>query len=212
MARLEGTGKDPLGRYGAGEIFDVPKFRTNADAANGTVNPDYQYIVDQGWAKEVAPEDDPGRTPSQIAAAKVGVSGYGTLSDPVDARLADDMTYEEAYSLVHTGDPSARLGDDLRTDGINEGQSSDANAVPALNAVLPEDKQHPEALRMAGISDVRREGKVSGPEQRGAGQRRGGNAEAGEAGSTGTPVTRERSTAKESEGREPARAKKSTDS
>lgn len=151
MARLEGTGKDPLGRYGKGEIFDVPKYNPaeGDDVADRTINSAYQELLDKGYAKEVAPEDDPGRTPSQIAAAKIGVTSGG-LTHPVDAKLADEIDELDAYAIVHTGDPKATdENGDLRTDSIREGQSEDRHqrgrSAAALGQPAPTDDDHEQA-------------------------------------------------------------------
>lgn len=124
MARLEGTGKDPLGRYGKGEVFDVP-----SDA------PVYQELIDNGFAKKVAPEDDPARTVTQIADDIV--SGRGTHADPADAKIAAGISTEGAYAIVHTGDPSAKASDlngNLKPDAVVESQQ-DANPAPELQEV-----------------------------------------------------------------------------
>lgn len=97
MARLEGTGKDPLGRYAKGIVFDVPES-----------DPLYEELIDKGWANEVKPEDDPSRTPEQIAQAVVQ---QHPLTDPVDAKLADKMGVDKAYAVDHTGDPDAKPAD-----------------------------------------------------------------------------------------------------
>jgi hypothetical protein len=135
MARLEGTGKDPLGRYGKGEIFDVPK---NISAGDDTVeNPTYAELIEKGYAKEVAPEDDPGRTLTQIADAKV-VDPNSTLAHPVDAALADGISEADAYAIVHTGDPKAKADGDLKTKEIRESQHDDRRQY-GRSAVLSEE-------------------------------------------------------------------------
>lgn len=109
MARLEGTGKDPLGRYGKGEVFDVPKYVDSPYAVHDTdgdrvVNSAYQELLDKGWAKEVKPEDDPGRTVSQMADHVVATGGSLPLH-PVEAAIAEKI--DDPYAIVHTGDPNA---------------------------------------------------------------------------------------------------------
>lgn len=155
MARLEGTGSDPLGRYGKGEIFDVPRYAAGVGEAEREDNPVYRELIDKGWAKEVAPEADPGRTPSQIAAAKIGAdsTGFGP-SDPVDVKLADEMDDKEAYALVHTGDPNTELGDDLKPVGVSERQRPDKRAVVASSA-LQSDKEKDLEQRQAETSGTR---------------------------------------------------------
>jgi hypothetical protein len=108
MARLEGTGKDPEGRYGKGVIFDVPAW-----------DPQYDELIEKGWAKTVAPEDDPGRSRVQIANAIVR---NDLLSNPVEAAIADEIGEADAYGITHTGDPGATW--------------EDANPEPGSGAVL----------------------------------------------------------------------------
>lgn len=99
MARLRGTGKDPLGRYGKGDVFDVP-----AD------DPQYDQLIEAGYAEEVAPEEDPGRTGIQIADAVVSQGGTAQLADPVDRALAKEVA-PAAHDAVHTDNPYAEPGD-----------------------------------------------------------------------------------------------------
>src|SRR5258708_3107247 len=67
MARLVGTGKAPDGQYVKGQVFDAPE--------DGEL---YNHVIAAGWAKPVAPEDDPAR--SERAIAEEMVRGGG----PVD--------------------------------------------------------------------------------------------------------------------------------
>jgi hypothetical protein len=108
MARLEGTGKDPEGRYGKGVVFDVPAW-----------DPQYDELIEKGWAKAVAPEDDPGRSKVQIANAMVR---NDLISNPVEQAIADDIDPADAYGIVHTGDPNATW--------------EDANPEPGTGGVL----------------------------------------------------------------------------
>lgn len=96
MAKLVGTGTDPLGQYGAGVVFDVPR-----------ADPQFAELVAKGYAEEVAPEDHPGRDDTQIAAA---VLRGDALLDPAE-RAAADRIGDRAIDIVHTGDPSADAGD-----------------------------------------------------------------------------------------------------
>lgn len=90
--RLKGTGKDP--RYSEGLIFDAP----SAEA---------QDYIDKGWATEVKPEEDPGRTERQIAESVVRGDA---LTDPVEQKIAEQFRDEngeanrDAYLAVHDGD------------------------------------------------------------------------------------------------------------
>lgn len=146
MARLEGTGKDPLGRYGKGEIFDVPRSITagEGDEAVTVENDTYQELIDKGWAKEVDPKDDPGRTTTQVADAKV-VDPNASLAHPVDASLAADISQADAYAIVHTGDPKASGDGDLKTDSIREAQGDPDTGVAPSPRFLGDDRVQEEA-------------------------------------------------------------------
>jgi hypothetical protein len=99
MARLIGTGKDPLGRYGEDEVFDVPEN-----------DPLYDELIEKGYAKALDPEDDPGRIHGQIAEAVVAQGGSHQLADPVDQKIAEEVE-DRALDIVHTEDPNAQAGD-----------------------------------------------------------------------------------------------------
>lgn len=165
MARLEGTGKDP--RYGKGEIFDVPKYKPTAgDLDEREINPVYQELLDKKFAKEVDPKDDPGRTLTQIADAKV--SRHDPLSDPVDAAIAADMTEAEALAIVQSGDPSAKPSDTGKPDHIQEGQSEDPHQVQQGPAYLgqpmaaPDAEEAPEPSKANGSSSSGASGSSGG--------------------------------------------------
>lgn len=113
MARLQGTGKDP--RYGKGEIFDVPMYApvgvigtADQGGVERELNPTYAELIEKGLAKAVKPEDDPGRSMTQIADAVV--ANRTSFADPVDAKLAASLDPNDAYAIVHTGDPKAKAG------------------------------------------------------------------------------------------------------
>lgn len=101
MARFVGTGKDP--RYPKGVVVDIPD---GSDLYNGVGNLSELDLVEKGFVKPADPYADPGRTPSNIAAA---VIRGDTLSDPYDAAVAvkEGLVDEQgrpsarAYDLVH---------------------------------------------------------------------------------------------------------------
>jgi pyruvate/2-oxoglutarate dehydrogenase complex dihydrolipoamide acyltransferase (E2) component len=95
MAKLVGTGEDPLGQYGRGIVFDVPR-----------ADPLFGELVAKGYADEVAPEDHPGRDDTQIAAAALRGDA---LAHPAE-RAAADRIGARAIDIVHTGDPDAPVG------------------------------------------------------------------------------------------------------
>jgi hypothetical protein len=63
-------------------------------------------FVDRGWATVQEPEDHPGRTTTQIAAAVVRGDA---LADPVEQKLAEDIG-DRAHAIVHLDDPDADHG------------------------------------------------------------------------------------------------------
>lgn len=95
--RAVGTGTHPEGRFPKGQVCDL-------NEVDGKVHPDYQSLLDDGYLELLAPEDDPGRTTTQIANAIVRGDA---LTDPVDAKLADEISDEQALAITHTGDPDA---------------------------------------------------------------------------------------------------------
>lgn len=193
MARLEGTGKDPLGRYGKGEVIDVPKFLSTYDAERGNVNPAYQELVDNGYATVVAPEDDPARTVTQIAAAKIGASGGGVLQDPVDQAIAEGIDQADAYAITHTGDPAARASEDdgdvtLKPDRVRETQADDPQQVaptPGAMASRTEQAEDPEDPGRERV-ETKVEGKGDG-ESRVGSERTASNASGGTSGKSAAP-------------------------
>lgn len=142
MARLEGTGKDPLGRYGKGEIFDVEQYAAttaNLTAEDGdrVVNPVYQELIDKGYAKPVKPEDDPGRTVTQIANHMVQTQAYP--DHPVEAEIAASIDGDE-YAIVHSDDPKATQGDgNLKPESAIESQQTARGQVGATELSDEED-------------------------------------------------------------------------
>lgn len=98
--RAVGTGKAPEGRYLEDQVVDLPE-------VNGKVHPDYQSLVDDGWVRLLPPEEDPGRTPVQVANAVVrGDSLVNEDDAAVAAKVAD-----RAHDITHTGDPGAAQGE-----------------------------------------------------------------------------------------------------
>lgn len=95
MAKLVGTGTDPLGQYGRGVVFDVPR-----------ADPQFAELVAKGYANEVDPGDHPGRDTTQIANSVVRGDA---LTDPTERAIADHIG-GRAIDIVHTGDPDAPLG------------------------------------------------------------------------------------------------------
>lgn len=91
MARLVGTGKAPDDQYLEGQVFDVESF-----------DPLYEDLLDRGWAEEVDPEDDPGRTETQIANAVVRGD---PVAHPVERKIAEGI--KDPYAVVHRQDPKA---------------------------------------------------------------------------------------------------------
>ena len=90
--KLKGTGKDPLGRYSEGLIYDIQ---------DGT--DELQDHLDRGWGEELPPEEHPGRTELQIANSMIR---NDPLVDPVEQKIAKEIG-DRAYAIVHTGDPEA---------------------------------------------------------------------------------------------------------
>lgn len=130
MARLVGTGNAPEGAYPEGQIFDSPDGST-----------EYESLKANNWAEDVAPEDDPARTPRQIAEAIV----QGALiSNPVDAKLAEqyqgfgDNPDEgvDPWEVVRTQDPDPSAHEsDVRSDTAKEatGDKDDDESKPAAH-------------------------------------------------------------------------------
>lgn len=100
--RLRGTGTAPEGQYAEGQIFDV----LDGDELQA------QSLIDLGWAEKVPPEEDPGRTPLQIANSAVRGD---ELAHPVERQIALDHGYidetgqatDTAYAAVHGQRPDA---------------------------------------------------------------------------------------------------------
>jgi hypothetical protein len=102
MARLKGTGTDPLGQIVKGQVCDAPY---------GSA--EYIDAVKRGYAVPVPPEDNPGTTPIEVANAVV--RGDDFASNPAAARVADGFQLagqdpesgQDPYSVVHRQDPAA---------------------------------------------------------------------------------------------------------
>jgi hypothetical protein len=96
MARLQGTGRDPLGQYGEGVVFDVPR-----------TDPLYDELIANGHAEPVRPADDPAMDSTQVANRLV-------RGEPVDQHPGGPEHIENigarAHDIVHTQDPDAPLG------------------------------------------------------------------------------------------------------
>jgi hypothetical protein len=109
--RAVGTGEHPGGYYLEGQVVDLPEV---ADGRGGTaIDPSYQDLVDKGWVTILDPEDDPGRTVEQIAGS---IQRGDTLAHPVDADIARNISDEEAYAIVQTGDRNAEPSELLEND------------------------------------------------------------------------------------------------
>ena len=97
MPKMRGLGKDPLGRYAEGLIFDLEDN-----------DPDMvQDFVDKGWAEVLPEREHPGRTVTQIAAAMVRGD---ELADPVEQEIAAELEGRE-HAIVHLDDPDATEDD-----------------------------------------------------------------------------------------------------
>jgi hypothetical protein len=158
MARLEGTGKDPEGRYGKGLVFDVPAW-----------DPVYDELIEKGWAKTVSLEDDPGRSKTQIANAMVRGD---LISHPIEAKLASEIDMGDAYGITHTGDPDATWDDANPEPGSVRG----IQAFGEMEADMSE-AQLKEYRKAAGTTG----GREAEATQKGISQRQAAREEAAEA-------------------------------
>ncbi len=122
MARLVGTGKDPRGQFGKDEVFDIPRN-----------DPQFQEVIDAGYAKEQDPKDDPGRTVEQIAHSKI--QGH-PLADPAEQKISSEIKDIDAYKITHTGDRNLakQIGDDLRPEGAADGSDDPKQLDEATSA------------------------------------------------------------------------------
>lgn len=119
MPKMIGTGKDPLGRYMKGLIFDLEDNDPEM----------VQDFIDRGWAELLPEEDHPGRTKTQIANSMVRGDA---LADPVEQKLAAEIG-DDAHAIVHLEDPDATAADyeaDVEK-GLKGRQSTVKNQVPA---------------------------------------------------------------------------------
>ena len=135
MARFVGTGKDP--RYPKGQVVDI----YTSDDAFGQGNLSEQDLVELGYVEAADPYQDPGRTPSQIAAAVVRGD---TLSDPYDAAVAvkegyvDErgMATAKAYNVVH---------EDPQDAAVDRGEAGAGPVRGVLSAVRAAQDKLPKA-------------------------------------------------------------------
>jgi uncharacterized membrane protein YgcG len=97
MPKMIGTGKDPLGRYSEGLVFDLEDNDPEM----------VQDFIDKGWANLLDEREHPGRTRTQIAAAMVRGDA---LADPVEQEIADEIG-DDAHAIVHLEDPDATQSD-----------------------------------------------------------------------------------------------------
>lgn len=95
MAKMRGTGKDPVGRYREGTTFDVP------DGSQ-----EEKELVDRGWAEYVG-DAAKLRDDFQIANAVVR---NDPLIHPIEAEMAAKVE-DRAHDIVHSGDPKAKKGE-----------------------------------------------------------------------------------------------------
>ncbi len=97
MAKMIGTGKDPLGRYSEGLIFDVAR-----------ESREFQDIQDRGWAK-LAPNDglQGGQVDDhrRLEIANAMVRG-DTPRLPYEVKVAKELEGRE-HAVAHLDDPSA---------------------------------------------------------------------------------------------------------
>lgn len=157
MARLVGTGKDPLGRYGKGEVFDVPAPDESGVASDPDTNNLYQELLDKGWAKKLDPEDDPGRTKTQIADSMVRNE---PLAHPVEQEIAEEIG-DDAHAIVQLGDPNATKEDlgplgRAPDDGVDvEAGTREPGDVTrsALSSVIAGEQAKADALAEAEAAD-----------------------------------------------------------
>lgn len=116
--KMKGMGKDPLGRYPKGLIFDLP----DEDPAL------VEDFVAKGWAEVLGEDEHPGRSVTQIAA---GMVRGDELADPVEAAMAEKIG-DDAHAIVHLDDASATAADyDAEVAGARASQKEARNAISA---------------------------------------------------------------------------------
>jgi hypothetical protein len=120
MARVVGTGTDPLGRYPEGIIGDFP---------DGS--PELQSVLDLGWVREFDPASDYAEnTKWQVANAIVR---NDAVVDPVEAEVAKDIG-EDAAAIVHEGNVDSTAAElQSKQDEIDEPRD-EATASTAYGA------------------------------------------------------------------------------
>lgn len=119
MAKLVGTGKDPLGQYGKGTVFDIPYGDDH-----------WHELIDRGWAEEVSDVDHPGRTTTQIANAMVRGDA---LVHPAEQATADEIRGRE-HDIVRTQDPAAGLSKTAKPGTAAAGEAETATTDGSPNA------------------------------------------------------------------------------
>lgn len=118
MPKMKGTGKDPLGRYSDGLIFDL---EDNDPAMVAD-------FVKKGWATVLPEDEHPGRTVTQIAAAVVRGD---EMSDPVEQAIAEQIG-GNAHAIVHLDDPNATQADyDAEVEGARKLQKTHRSQISA---------------------------------------------------------------------------------
>lgn len=118
MPKMIGTGKDPLGRYSKGLIFDLEDNDPEMVAD----------FIEKGWAELLPEEDHPGRTKTQIANSMVRGDA---LADPAEQAIAEEIG-DDAHAIVHLEDPDASASDyDKEVEKRRARQSTPVRQVPA---------------------------------------------------------------------------------
>jgi hypothetical protein len=143
MARFVGTGKDP--RYPEGVVVDI----MSAEDAYGPGNKSELDLVEKGYVVAADPYQDPGRTPSQIAAA---VIRGDTLSDPYDASVA----VKEGF-VDDAGQPTARAYDVVHEDkqeAVDEGRGEAGGPVRGVLSAVAAHQRDGLAETPEGAADT----------------------------------------------------------
>jgi len=122
--RLRGTGNTPPGvdQCPKGLIFDALPEQGEA-------------LIEKGWAEEVAPEDDLGRTRLQMANSAVRGEQF---TDPDDLKIGDEwfgvgdnpLKGKDPYPAVQSQDVGAKARDLDHTEGaaVSEGTAGEAGS------------------------------------------------------------------------------------
>jgi hypothetical protein len=96
MTRLIGTGADPLNRYAAGVVYDVPDHDEDTVAEH----------LERGWGRLA--DEEP--SPIQVAHALVRGDGSGGGLRLDEERAVAERIGERALAVVHSDDPDAEAG------------------------------------------------------------------------------------------------------